>query len=250
MAHIYSDEFFDYIDSGAKSSAQKLISVVQPWLKAQSVLDLGSGRGVWLREWADAGVPEILGVDGDYVDRSRLAIPTDSFQARDLTKPLSLGQTFDVAQSLEVGEHLPKNSSETLVESLTNHSNIVIFSAAVTGQGGEFHINEQPLSFWQKLFAEKGYTAFDCIRPELKTNADVEPWYKYNTILYASKAGEKNLPEHVLKTRIPSGSIVPNGGNFAWRFRRMVVSLLPRNTVTWIAQKRAAIIASRATGNS
>jgi hypothetical protein len=153
---------------------------------------------------------------------------------------LDLGRRFDLAQSLEVGEHLPESAAEILVDSLTSHSDRVLFSAAVTGQGGEFHINEKPLSFWQNIFAERGYTAFDCVRPHLKTVWDVEPWYKYNTILYVNKVGRKGLPEDVLITEVPVGTLVPNGGNASWRLRRAIVSLLPRNMVTWIAQMNAA----------
>ena len=178
MKHIYSNEFFDYIDAGARRSAQRMIKVVQPWLKAQSVIDLGSGRGVWLGEWLGAGVNDVLAADGDYVDRDRLAVPLGSFHACDLTQPLDLGRRFDLAQSLEVGEHLPNSASKTLVNSLTRHSDRVLFSAAVPGQGGEFHINERPLSFWQGLFAAQGYSAFDCVRPPLKDADDVENWYR------------------------------------------------------------------------
>ena len=69
---------------------------------------------------------------------------------------------------------------------------------------------------------------------------DVEPWYKYNTILYVNKAGRKGLPEDVLITEVPVGTPVPNGGNASWRLRRAIVSLLPRSMVTWIAQMNAA----------
>lgn len=241
MAHIYSDEFFDYIDAGARTSARCMIELVQPLLGVQSIVDLGSGRGVWLDEWAAAGVQDILGVDGDYVDRDNLAIPIDNFQAADLTKPLNLGRRFDLAQSLEVGEHLPESAANTLVDSLTQHSDRVLFSAAVTGQGGEFHINEKPLSFWQELFAKRGYSAFDCARPKLESAREMEPWYKYNTILYANEAGRKGLSEDVLATEIPTGTLVSNGGDVLWRLRLAIVSLLPRDTVTWIAQKRAAM---------
>lgn len=250
MTHIYSDQFFDYIDGGAKASAKRLIATMQPLLGASSVLDLGSGRGVWLGEWLNAGVAEVLGVDGDYVDQTRLAIPVKSFHATDLTKPLDLGRRYDLAQSLEVGEHLPTAASKTLVASLTSHSDRVLFSAAVTGQGGEFHINEQPLSFWQELFAAQGYTAFDCVRPKLKAAGDVEPWYKYNTILYVNQAGRKHLPDEVLATEIPQGTKVPNAGSLLWRLRRVIVSFLPRGIVTWIAQTRAAIIARKATAQN
>ncbi|MCR8827656.1 class I SAM-dependent methyltransferase [Pseudosulfitobacter koreensis] len=250
MTHIYSDTFFDYIDQGARRSAQQLLGLLGPWLAPTSVLDLGSGRGVWLDEWRKTGVADVLAVDGDYVNRDQLAVPREDFMAADLTAPVFTDRRFDLAQSLEVGEHLPTSASETLVDSLTRASDRVLFSAAVTGQGGEFHVNEQPLSFWQDLFAARGYTAYDCIRPHLAKNRDVEPWYRYNAVLYVNEAGRKGLPESVTKHAVPQGAAVQNGGDAIWRLRRAVVSTLPRGTVTRIAQVRARIIAMNAPGKT
>lgn len=246
MSHLYNNDFYDYIEKGARSSAQALISALQPWLQAKSVLDLGSGRGVWVAEWMKAGVTDGLAVDGDYVDRDQLAVPKDCFRAADLTAPVDLGRRFDVAQSLEVGEHLPQAASQGLVASLTKHADIVVFSAAVPGQGGEFHINERPLSFWQGLFAEHGYRAFDCLRPVLKDAAGVEPWYRYNSVVYANDEGRKKLPPEVLATEVPADQKLALAGSAAWRLRLAVVSLMPRAMVTWIAKMRAARIAQKA----
>ncbi|MEO5619444.1 MAG: methyltransferase domain-containing protein [Cypionkella sp.] len=250
MTHIYSDTFFTYIDAGARRSAQALLGLLGPWLKPTSVLDLGSGRGVWLDEWRKTGVAEVLAVDGDYVNRAELAVPQDCFLAADLTAPVDTGRRFDLAQSLEVGEHLRPEASEVLVDSLTRASDRVLFSAAVVGQGGEFHVNEQPLKHWQALFAARGYRAYDCLRPALKSNRAVEPWYRYNAVLYLNEAGARGLPEAVLKTALPEGEALRNGGDLIWRLRRTVVARLPQGTVTRIAQARAAIIAARATSGA
>ena len=244
MAHVYNTDFFDYIDAGARASARALIAAVQPWLKAESVADFGCGRGAWLAEWQVVGVGDVCGLDGDYVDRTQLAIPEIAFRPVDLTKPQDLGRRFDLAQSLEVGEHLPESAAETLVASMCGHADRIVFSAAVRGQGGEFHVNEQPLSFWQDLFATHGYTAFDCIRPALAQNRTVEPWYRYNAVFYANEAGQKDLPDEVLATRV-EGS-VRDAGDLPWRLRKLVVSVLPRPVVTSIAKGRAAVIARQA----
>lgn len=246
MTHIYNDTFFDYIDEGARRSARRLIGELGPLLSPRSILDLGSGRGVWLAEWQHSGVADVLGVDGDYVNRRQLAIPEGSFRAADLTEPLQFEKKFDLAQSLEVGEHLPTNASATLVQSLTSASDRVLFSAAVTGQGGEHHVNEQPLAFWQELFAEQGFTAFDCLRPRLRTAREVEPWYRYNAVLYVNEEGRKGLPQEVLATEVPADTPLQSGGDIAWRVRRHIVSHLPQKTVTRIAQQRAKLIAARA----
>lgn len=244
MKHVYNDTFFDYINQSAHASAHTLIAKLFPMLRPQSVLDLGSGRGVWLAEWQRAGATDVLGVDGDYVDQSRLAVDQNSFLAADLTSPVETGRRFDLAQSLEVGEHLPFSAAQTLVDSLTTASDRVLFSAAVKGQGGEFHVNEQPLAFWQALFEAKGYRPYDCLRPHLKNDKTAAPWYRYNTVLYVNDAGLEGLSDVVLGHAVPAGQKVKDGGGLAWRLRKAIVSRLPRNTVTQIAKIRAAIIAT------
>jgi hypothetical protein len=214
------------------------------------VIDFGAGRGVWLDEWRKAGAQDILAVDGDYVDRHQLAVPQENFMPANLTAPVHIDRRFDLAQSLEVGEHLPPSAAETFVDSLTRSSDRILFSAAVTGQGGEFHVNEQPLSYWQKLFEARGYTAYDCVRPHLSSNRNIEPWYRYNTILYVNDAGLHGLPAAIAQHQIPNGAFVQNGGNIAWKLRRFVVSRMPQNAVTQIAQLRAKIIAARAHGKT
>ena len=250
MSHIYSDTFFNYIDQGARRSAREVLALLAPQLQPTSVIDFGAGRGVWLDEWRKAGAQDILAVDGDYVDRHQLAVPQENFMPANLTAPVHIDRRFDLAQSLEVGEHLPPSAAETFVDSLTRSSNRILFSAAVTGQGGEFHVNEQPLSYWQKLFEARGYTAYDCVRPHLSSNRNIEPWYRYNTILYVNDAGLHGLPAAIAQHQIPNGASVQNGGNIAWKLRRFVVSRLPQNAVTQIAQLRAKIIAARAHGKT
>ena len=120
------------------------------------MVDFGCAEGVWLSAWRDAGVQDVLGLDGDYVDRRRLLIPQERFHAVDLSQPIDLGRRFDLAQSLEVAEHLPAAAARHFVATITRHSSLALFSAAPPGQGGAHHVNEQPYGYWRDLFAEIG----------------------------------------------------------------------------------------------
>lgn len=246
MGHVYSSQFFDYIDVGVKRSAEVLVETLQVELKAHSVADFGCGRGTWLSQWLTSGANEVLGVDGDYVDRAHLSIPADAFQAHDLTQPLDLGRTFSLAQSLEVAEHLPGEASSTFIDTLVHHSDCVLFSAAVPGQGGEFHINERPLEYWRALFRDRGYAAYDFIRPLLHENAVVEPWYRYNCIVYANAAGAERLSDAILRTRVDDDAPLADFSSSSWKLRKAIVRHLPRSVVTQIAKTRASVIAKRA----
>jgi SAM-dependent methyltransferase len=233
--HEYSEEFFEYIERGSIASANRFAAFVVQLLQISSVLDVGCGRGAWLREWRNSGVAVARGVDGPYVRESSLLIPPTDFRAVDLSKKFDLGERFDLVICLEVAEHLPGDSSTALIDSLVSHSDLVLFSAATPGQGGENHINERPLAFWQALFAKHGYVAFDVIRKRFRSDLGVEPWYRYNSILYAAPARAAILPQSVRETRV-EGTPVREIGDLSWFARRSLLRLLPVQTVTMLSK--------------
>ena len=67
-----------------------------------------------------------------------------------------------------------------------------------------------------------------------------------HTVLYANPDGRIGLPEEVLATARTTGEPLQNGGSALWKLRRTFVRALPRDTVTWIAQRRAAVLARQA----
>jgi hypothetical protein len=225
--HEYSEQFYSYIGSGSHSSAAVVVPLVKSVVPVESVLDVGGGNGVWARVWEENGAKATL-VDGDYVK----APLVEDFQPRDLSKPLDLGRRFDLVQSLEVAEHLPAASAREFVASLVRHGDVVLFSAAVPGQGGEHHVNEQPPEYWRALFAEQDFECFDFLRVHLRDRREVKPWYRYNTLIYANEAGQRKLAPEALQTRVDR---VGEAGDLTWRLRKGIVRLLPRSAVDRIA---------------
>ena len=246
MSYADSEDFCEYIDAGAWGSARAVLGVLAPMLAPHSVADFGAGQGVWARAWQDAGAGEVLALDGPWVQLDRLAVPEACFRAADLSQPIDLERRFDIVQSLEVAEHLPPAASEVFIDTLTRHSGLVLFSAAVPGQGGENHVNERPLAYWRALFAARGYQPFDCIRPHVADQKAVMPWYRYNTVLYAHESAVEGLPEEIRATALSPDQALTEGGDLRWRLRRRVVSALPRPAVTAIARVRARVLAGLA----
>src|SRR6185437_3265527 len=120
----------------------------------------------------------------------------------------SVGRRFDLACSLEVAEHLPRERASDFVGLLTRSAPIVLFSAAIPGQGGNHHINEQWQSYWSELFRSRSFQAFDCIRPIVYGNPAVDWWYRQNTIVYCD---HRHAPKHIqpLATRFDLDRIDP-----------------------------------------
>src|SRR5271157_3141519 len=183
---VYSSEFYAGQAAGSASSAAVVVPLVLSFVPVKSVVDVGCGVGPWAAEFLSNGVPEVWGIDGDYIDRSQLRIPPDRFLARDLTKSLQFERTFDLAVCLEVAEHLPESRASGLVVDLTSLASCVLFSASVPGQGGTHHINEQYLSYWADLFQRQGYEGIDPIRPRILGNDSVDWFYQQNTVMFVA----------------------------------------------------------------
>lgn len=180
----YNKDFYNSYRAASHLSALIYLDEVFKIVKPNSMLDIGCGVGTWLRAAKELGVKEICGIDGDYVKRDHLEIDPAQFKAYDVTKPIDLNRKFDIAISMEVGEHLPTTQSDTLVDSLTLHADIIVFSAAIPFQGGTDHINEQWPDFWATKFEARGYTVFDFARPRLWNEERIDYYYIQNGFLY------------------------------------------------------------------
>lgn len=183
----YNKAFYDRLHAGVVRSAEVIVPIVLQLVPAQSVVDVGCGEGAWLGAFQRFGVPEIFGIDGDYIDGSALQIPRESFLAADLEKPLRLSRDFDLAVSLEVAEHLPEGAASSFIESLTRLAPAVLFSAAVPFQGGTHHVNEQWPEKWAEHFEHHGYMPVDAIRKRVWGNEAVAWWYAQNTLLFVRR---------------------------------------------------------------
>jgi SAM-dependent methyltransferase len=182
----YSRQFFTGQRVGSDRSAQRVVGIVMDLISPSSVVDVGCGVGAWLAAFRKAGVDDVLGLDGEYVPRDMLQIEPERFMAANLQDPPKLDRRFDLAISLEVGEHLPDEASDRLVGTLCDCAPVVMFSAATPLQGGTGHVNERPLSYWAEKFAARGHKPIDAVRPLIWDDENVKFWYRQNTMLYAS----------------------------------------------------------------
>jgi hypothetical protein len=64
---------------------------------------------------------------------------------------------------------------------------LILFSAAIPGQGGTGHLNEQFPDYWGSRFAKYGYRPIDFIRRALWADRSVQFWLRQNVIPFGSK---------------------------------------------------------------
>jgi SAM-dependent methyltransferase len=191
----YDDSFFNYIKATSDDSAMAIVPLVYEVFKPKSVLDIGCGTGAWLNTFQQLyQIEDIRGVDGDYVKDHFRRIPKEKFTSFDLKHYYEPGRKYDLAMSVEVGEHLPDSSSDLLVKSLVEAAPVVLFSAAMPLQGGTYHINEQNPEYWAAKFAQHGYVCIDYLRPQIWDNDVIYYWYRQNLLLYVHESVLSQYP--------------------------------------------------------
>jgi SAM-dependent methyltransferase len=183
---IYDESFYEYIDSGALRSARVVVPYLMDIFNPSSVVDIGCGTGAWLTTFAENGVIDIFGVDGSYNEFAP-KILGDNFMAADLSENFIIDKKFDLAITLEVAEHISEFSADIFVQNVCRLSNNIVWSAAVPGQRGLNHINEQFPSYWIPKFKSLGYKCDGEFRFKLWYNDDIETWYRQNILLFSKE---------------------------------------------------------------
>lgn len=180
VEEIYSEEYHRKAGRrGEKQypAKQDMARAVHEIWQPESVIDVGCGRGWWMEYWVrEHPEVQIVGLDGcaelikktGQCDES-VAPLIHSCDFRRMGWPATWmeyrGAVWDLALSVEVGEHLKEQYAHRLVAGLCSLGDHIFFSAARPGQKGRHHVNLQPKEYWADLFAEFGFAW----RRDLKT---------------------------------------------------------------------------------
>lgn len=198
----FDSAVYDAIRAGARSSAR----VVAPLLVDETirphgvelrvpfdVLDVGCGEGWWSAAIRDASplVKEVISIDEA---TPATTAPGVNVQILDLERGDAVhlvGAAFGLTVCLEVAEHVSPAAGDDLVAMLcavTDPAGAIAFSAAIPGQGGHHHVNEQWPSYWDERFRAQGWRLSDPLRERLWDDERVEPWYRQNLLVAVAPA--------------------------------------------------------------
>jgi SAM-dependent methyltransferase len=189
---LYDKNFYAEQSSGSINSAKQVVPFIAKILpNINSVIDVGCGVGGWLKEWKLLR-KTIFGIDGNELSENDRKILNREYIKSNLEFQLpELKSKFDLCMSLEVAEHLTPERGNggggkvSFIKDICSYSDIVLFSAAIPGQTGVNHINEQWQSYWADIFYQRGYKPYDILRDHFWNNSDVAWWYSQNMILYS-----------------------------------------------------------------
>lgn len=191
----YDAAWFANRNQGLRESAETVLGSVLELLRSRdcpvsSVVDVGAGLGTWLAVARDLGVDDVVAVEGEWVRGLQTDVPQSHYVFADVGDALTMPRRFDLAISLEVAEHVPEAKASNLIENIAAFSDVVLFSAAVPGQGGKHHVNERWPEYWAHLFGRKDFVPYDLLRWRLWGDDRVRFWYRQNLILFVRRDRE------------------------------------------------------------
>jgi SAM-dependent methyltransferase len=150
------------------------------------VLDVGCGYGHLLAaaQCLVEGVM-IAGVDGPWVDMRHLRFDPQYFYTRNLeSDKLEFSLKPDLVTCIEVAEHLDESCAVSFCGELVKYGSPVLFSAAVPGQTGQGHKNEQHASYWAEIFNKYGYQPVDFLHPSIWLDESLPFWLRQNPMVF------------------------------------------------------------------
>ena len=207
---MYSASYYKKHEAGSYQSALQILKYINSFINFNSVIDFGCGMGTWCKALNNLGIKDFLGIDKHQYDPAYMLIPKEKYIQFDLRKPLVLTRRADMVISVEVAEHINSEYSDIFIKNICSCSEIVLFSAAISHQGGTGHINEQSCTYWEKIFNKYGYKALDCIRPYFWNNEQIEIWYRNNCLLYIELHTYEKISTHIPQITYPLDIIHPS----------------------------------------
>jgi cyclopropane fatty-acyl-phospholipid synthase-like methyltransferase len=148
---------------------------------AKHIYDIGCGSGDYTFFLREAGL-SCSGFDGNPFTRQDT---NGVCEVMNFAIPQALSKA-DYILCLEMGEHVPKQYEDIVIQNLHNsNARGIILSWAIPGQGGEGHFNEQSNQYIKSIFAGLGYIN-NLEEERILRDASTLPWFK-NTIMVFEK---------------------------------------------------------------
>lgn len=151
------------IEREERAPAEHLVQYLARRYSPKTVCDFGCSTGTYVHPWA-TNVYAVVGFESDPVAVANRI--DDRVRFADLTSTLLGGYghdrtcEVDLGLCLEVLEHIPEQNAHDVLRNVTDliaAKGVLVFSAAIPGQGGEGHVNCQDKPYWIRLFEDLGW---------------------------------------------------------------------------------------------
>lgn len=186
LNQIYPNSYYKHMSrQPAQDDANQLAEILLTIYEPNSIIDLGCGVGRFLKPFEEAGC-SVYGVDAVQAAIDNSVISKSNIEQFDLRDPFYPEEVADIVLCLEVLEHIPEESANTIVESISRSGSIAVITFARPGQGGKHHINEKKLEYWIDKFEQAGmkYNKKDTAHVQSELNPQDLEWLEKNIIIF------------------------------------------------------------------
>lgn len=190
-SQIYDNQFYSSLQTQKLHSASVMAKSIVDVFHPKTVIDVGCGSGLLLNELHKYAV-DVFGLDNSFEAISRCKELGLNVEKYDMRKPeASLNsKKYDLVMSLEVAEHLPEKYADDYIAFLAIRGDVVLFSAATPGQGGQNHVNEKPHRYWVEKFADEKFIKDQELTDRLRKvwkDGGVLSWYAKNILVFKKR---------------------------------------------------------------
>lgn len=186
---IYDARYYDYVDAEAAAAAPVMVASLIARFSPQTLVDVGCGTGAFLAEAQRRGLT-VHGLEYSNAGIARARQKGVSVAQFDLTTaaaPTLPRPRFDLVTSFEVAEHLDAALADNYVNLLASLGGRIVMTAAVPGQGGMNHVNEQPNSYWIAKLEQRGFRHVPALTQALRqewTPQLQQKWFGENVLVF------------------------------------------------------------------
>jgi hypothetical protein len=193
-AYVYKSAFQTMTAAGSEYAARRITAAVRTIIRVESVVDVGCARGTWLRAWRKQAVEDVIGVDGDYVDRRTLEIDPKPFVVADLAARLP----SDAGSILRRALRWPSSC----------HPRALLRSSGACS--------------CRALFGRGSWTGW---RASFERTAPRS--YRYNLLLYVRCNNLHQIAVFARQFQLSDQEKVPDKSSLSYRIRKEIVRRLP-----------------------
>ncbi len=146
-----------------------------------STADLGCGKGYYVEHLRNVGWDSVYGFEGT-PNIGNISV-IEGIKEVDLGKPLPFILKYEFTLSLELGEHVPRQHEQQLLDNIALFAqDTLLLSWAVPGQAGVGHVNCRTNDYIIEQMTKRGFE-FDIDTSLKLRKASTLPWFA-NTLMW------------------------------------------------------------------
>ena len=172
----------------------ELVKYLKEKFKIESLIDIGCGDGMAIKNYPEKLGLDCYGVDGDWtrMPKTDQCILHDFSEGKIEFDPEDT--TFDCSDSIEFLEHVEEEYQENYMD-LFSKGKLCVVTAALPGQGGHHHVNCRPQEYWYEVFEKYGYEflpdetaeAGEISNNKTGTGGEQNQWFKNTGMIFKKK---------------------------------------------------------------